>query len=80
MNTYYEIWDDETGNRVGGSYPTEAEARTLLSDVLRVNGADAVRAMAILVFRRDAQGRFESETILEGADVIPSPPPAELRA
>jgi hypothetical protein len=44
MTTYYEIWDDETGNRVGGSFAPEAEARALLTDVLRVNGADAVRA------------------------------------
>lgn len=80
MTTYYEVWDDETGNRVGGSYATEAEARALLSDVLRVNGADAVRAMAILAFRRNAQGRYEPATVLEGAELISSPPAAELRA
>jgi hypothetical protein len=80
MTTYYEVWDDATGNRVGGSFATEAEARALLSDVLRVNGADAVRAMAILVFRRNAEGRYEPETVLEGADVIASTPAAELRA
>ena len=80
MTTYYEVWDDETGNRAGGSYATEAEARALLSDVLRVNGADAVRAMAILVFRRNAQGRYEPATVPEGAELISSPPAAELRA
>jgi hypothetical protein len=66
MATYYEVWDDETGTRVGGPFATEAEARALLMDVLRVNGADAVRAMAILVFRRNAHGQYEPETALEG--------------
>jgi hypothetical protein len=80
MTTYYEVWDDETGNRVGGSYATEAEARALLSDVFRVNGADAVRAMAILAFRRNSQGRYEPETVLEGADLIATTPTAEVRA
>jgi hypothetical protein len=80
MTTYYEIWDDETGNRVGGSFATEAEARTLLMDVLRVNGPDAVRAMAILVFRQNDQGRFEPETVLEGADIVSAPPEIRLPA
>jgi hypothetical protein len=78
--TYYEVWDDETGNRVGGSFATEAEARALLMDVLRVNGADAVRAMAVLAFNRNAQGRYEPETVLEGADLIPAPPAAKIGA
>ena len=80
MTMYYEVWDDETGNRVGGSFETESEARALLSDVLRVNGAEAVRAMAILVFRRNAQGRYEPATVLEGTELISSLPAAELRA
>jgi hypothetical protein len=70
MTTYYEVWDDETGNRVGGAFATQAEAMSLLMDVLRVNGPDAVGAMAILAFRRNADGTFDPETLVEGADLV----------
>jgi hypothetical protein len=68
--TYFEVWDDGTGNRVGGSFATEDEARALLQDVLRVNGPEAASEMAILAFRPNADGRFEPVTILEGADFV----------
>ncbi len=64
--TYYELWDDRTGNRVGGTYATEAEAR----NVLRVNGPEVASEMAILAFHRDADGTFEPTIVLEGADFV----------
>ena len=56
MTTYYEIWDDGTGNRVGGSYATESEAKEELLAVLRVNGPDVASEMAILAFLRTDDG------------------------
>ncbi len=70
MNTYYEIWDDGTGNRVGGSYATEAEARNVLLAVLRVNGPDVASEMAMLAFHRTADGTYEPTVVLEGADFV----------
>ena len=83
--TYYEVWDDGTGNRVGGSFATEGEARALLLDVLRVNGPDAASEMAILAFHPTEGGRYTPVTILEGAELVtqvqepPSPPPDPRR-
>ncbi len=56
MTTFYEVWDDGTGNRVGGAFATEAEAEALLRDVLRVNGRDVACEMAIVVYRETASG------------------------
>ena len=71
--TYYEVWDDGTGNRVGGSFASESEARSLLLDILRVNGPDVAREMAILAFHPTESGRFTPVTILEGADLVDQP-------
>ena len=70
MTTFYEIWDDGTGNRVGGTFASLAEASELLTRVLRVNGVDAVSEMAILECRTDAEGKIKRRTILEGSDFI----------
>jgi hypothetical protein len=59
MRTYYEVWDDATGNRVGGAFETQAQAEGLLRDVLRINGLDAARDMAILAFHPSRDGRYE---------------------
>src|SRR4051794_827634 len=68
--TYYEVWDDLTGNRAGGSYDTLEEARALLTDILRVNGPAAVSEMAILAFAPTSDGRYEPTTVLEGTDLV----------
>ena len=68
--TYYEVWDDGTGNRVGGSFATEDEARALLLDVLRVNGPGAAREMAVVAFHPTESGRYAPLTVLEGADLV----------
>jgi hypothetical protein len=68
--TYYEVWDDGTGNRAGGSFDTLDEARALLIDILRVNGPDVASEMAVLAFEPQADGSFEPVTVLEGTDIV----------
>jgi hypothetical protein len=70
VTAFYEVWDDRTGNRVGGSFATEAEAEALLHDVLRVNGPDVAREMAIVVYHGTPSGEYEPTTHLEGADFV----------
>ena len=70
MTTFYEVWDDAMGNRVGGSVGTQGEAEALLYEVLRVNGPDVASEMAILAFRPTAAGTYEPSTVLEGADFV----------
>lgn len=70
METYFEVWDDATGNRVGGSYATLAEAREMLAAVLRVNGVDAAQESAIIAFHPGAGRTYELTTVLEGADFV----------
>ena len=70
MKTHYEIWDDETANRVGPAFATQAEAEALLADVLRVHGPDVASRMAIVVWRETAPGDYDAETVLEGAELI----------
>lgn len=68
--TFYEVWDDETGNRVGGSFDTLDEARMLLADVLRVNGPSVASTMAILAFQPTSDGRYAPVTVLEGTAFV----------
>jgi hypothetical protein len=68
--TFYEVWDDGTGNRVGGSFATIDEARALLADVLDVSGPDVASEMAILAFHPTEDGRYEPATVLEGHEFV----------
>lgn len=68
MAIVYEVWDTLTANRIG-AFPTEAEARALLLDVLRVNGAALVQDMAVLSSDSDASDD-EPELVLEGAELL----------
>ncbi len=70
MTTHYEVWDDQTANRVGGAFTTQAEAEALLGAVLRVNGPDVASRMAIVVWRETPTGDYDAETVLEGADFV----------
>ena len=70
MRTFYEVWDDATGNRVGGSFATRGEAEALLADVLRVNGPEVASEMAILAFRPTDAGGYETETVLEDSEFV----------
>lgn len=68
MAIVYEVWDTLTANRIG-AFPTEAEARALLLDVLRVNGAGMVQDMAVLSSDTDAPDD-EPERVLAGAELL----------
>jgi len=70
MTAFYEVWDDGTGNRVGGTFASEAEAVALLDRVLHVNGEDAVSEMAIMECRANAEGKVRRRTILEGSNFV----------
>jgi hypothetical protein len=63
----YEVWDTLTANRIG-AFSTEAEARALLLDVLRVNGPTVVADMAVLSSDTDASGE-DLEMVIDGADL-----------
>jgi hypothetical protein len=67
---FFEVWDDGTGNRVGGSFASENEVRSLLLDILRVNGPDVAREIAILAFHPTEAGRYAPVTVLEGAEFV----------
>ncbi len=62
----YEVWDRETFNRVG-TFPTEAEARAFLGDVLRVNGPSVASEMAIVAYPENGD---EPVLILDGAAFV----------
>ena len=70
MRMHFEIWDDETANRVGPSFATQAEAEALLADVLRVNGQEVTSRMAVIVWRETTPGEYDAETVLEGAEFV----------
>jgi hypothetical protein len=66
---FYEVWDTQTANQIG-AYQTESEARSLLADVLRVNGPDVAREMVILAYFLDSATPREPIVILDGADFV----------
>ncbi len=70
MTTHYEIWDDGTGNSVGPSFATQAEAEVVLKKILHASGPNVARAMGILAFRPILDGTYVPETVLEGAELI----------
>ena len=67
--TIYEVWDTETSNQIG-AFQTEAEARSLLADVLRVNGADVAREVVIFAYFPDSLTPSEPVMVLDGADFV----------
>jgi hypothetical protein len=70
MKTFYEVWDDDSNNRVGGPFATPAEAESLLGDVMRVSGPEAARDMAIVLWRERTTGGFDVTTVLEGTAFV----------
>ncbi len=66
----YDVWNDETGNRIGGEFHTLADAEALLQTMLRVNGPQVVSDLAIVAWRPNAAGKYESETVIEGAEFV----------
>ena len=53
-----------------GSFGTEVEARSLLADILRVNGADVAGEMVIVAYFPDGPNPRVPVTVLEGADYV----------
>ena len=69
MALIYEVWDTQTANQIG-AFPSEAEARSLLADVLRVNGPAVASEMTVLVFDLATSTPAEPTVVLEGADFV----------
>ncbi len=69
MTTTYEVWDMESANQVG-SFRSESDARTFLEEMLRLNGADTVRALSVAAIEHDDSGVLNQKLILEGPDFL----------
>jgi hypothetical protein len=69
MTTTYEVWDMETANQIG-AFQSEAEARTFLSDMLRLNGAESVQALSIAAVEHDGSAVVGQTLIIEGPDFV----------
>lgn len=70
VTTFYEVWDDDSNNRVGGPFETQAEAEALLGDVVRANGPEAASEMAVIMWRERPAGGFDAATVLEGSTFV----------
>ena len=65
---WYELWDSETGNRVG-KYPTEdAALRAVLEDIRRY-GRDARAIVSLGLLQRDPD-RQQGRLIAEGTALV----------
>ena len=71
MGTFYEVWDDSSGNRLG-EYETMADARALLRGIFDASGPDATRSLAVLAYVPAGSGEYDVTTVLEGADFVAS--------
>jgi hypothetical protein len=71
MARIYEVWDTETANQLG-AFGSEAEARALLADVLRVNGPAVAGELMVLAYDPDGPTATEPVVVLEGADFVAS--------
>jgi hypothetical protein len=69
MATFYEVWDDSTGNRLG-EFDTLAEARALLGMILNENGPAAVSTLAVLLYTPSVNDTYDVGTVLEGTDFL----------
>ena len=70
MTTFYEVWDDDSNNRVGGPFGTQAEAEALLDEVVRVSGPQVALDMAVIRWTERPAGGFDVTTVLEGAAFV----------
>ncbi|HEY8885846.1 MAG TPA: hypothetical protein VIO35_11075, partial [Chloroflexota bacterium] len=53
---WYELWDNDTGNRVG-NYPTEVAALRAFLEDIRLYGRDAPAIVSIGLLQRDPNRR-----------------------
>ena len=70
MAVIYEVWDTLTSNRLA-AFPIQEAAEELLLDVLRVNGVEAARDMAVLASNSDAPDD-EPELVVDGVEFVTS--------
>lgn len=69
MAITYEVWDMESANQVG-SFRSESDARAFLQDMLRLNGAETVRALSVAAIEHDESGVVDQKLILDGPDFV----------
>jgi len=67
--TVYEVWDAQTANQIG-AFRTESEARSLLADVLRVNGPEMASEVVIFAYFPDGPTPTEPVLVVDGADFV----------
>jgi hypothetical protein len=70
----YELWDMESANRLG-AFATRREALSLVDEMLRCDGPEAVATLALGAVCRTALGDVELRPIMDGSELI-----AELSA
>jgi hypothetical protein len=71
---WYELWDSETGNRVG-KYPTEDAALHAVLEDIRVHGRDSEVVLTLGLLRRDPDDLIaEGPALVERALAIGAGP------
>jgi hypothetical protein len=65
---WYELWDGDTGNRVG-KYPTEEAALYALVEDIRLYGRDAQVIVSLGLLQRDPHHR-QDRLIAEGTTLV----------
>jgi len=65
MGSFYEVWDDSVGNRLG-EFETLADARALLNAMLDTGGSSAVHDLAVPRYNLTVDLGYAVTTVLEG--------------
>jgi len=65
---WYELWDGDTGNRVG-KYPTEGAALRAVLEDIRLSGCDAQVIVSMGLLQRDPDRR-QDRLIAEGTALV----------
>jgi len=65
---WYELWDSDTGNRVG-KYPTEEAALRALIEDIRLYGREAQVIVSLGLLQRDPD-RQQDRLIAEGSALV----------
>jgi hypothetical protein len=65
---WYELWDSDTGNRVG-KYPTEEAALHALIEDIRLYGREAQAIVSLGLLQRDPD-RQQDRLIAEGSVLV----------
>lgn len=65
---WYELWDGDTGNRVG-TYPTEGEALQAVAEDIARYGRESETILTLGLLRRDPTERDDA-LVAEGAALV----------